>query len=107
MIFMTSGRKIYVKIYNVEGEVLVAACDVELIGATLIDSTRRVKFYVDPLFFKGELRNPEELVEVLKKASGANLVGKNTVEIALSAGFIHEEAILLVDNVPIAFFARA
>ena len=103
---MEHSSKVYVKIHDLGGEVVVAACDEDLLGVTLSDPKRKIKFYVDPGYFKGELKTLEELAEILRSASSGNLVGKNTVSLAINLGLVHEEAILVVDNTPIAFFMR-
>ncbi|MEM0001526.1 MAG: DUF424 family protein [Desulfurococcaceae archaeon] len=103
---MNDERDIYVKIYSVERETIVAACDKEVLGLKLEDPQRNISFYIDPAYFKGELKDVESLVEILRNATCANLVGKRVVEAALKAGFIHREAVVEVKNIPIAFFTR-
>jgi hypothetical protein len=97
---------VYVKIHDLGSEVIVAACDEDLLGTTLSDPKRKIKFYVDPGYFKGELKTLEELAEILRSASSGNLVGKNTVSLAINLGLVHEEAVLIVNDTPIAFFTR-
>ena len=106
MIVMRAEDEIYVKIYTIEKEIIVTACDKEVLGLKLEDPQRRISFYVDPAYFKGELKNIESLVEILRNATSANLVGKRVVEAALKAGLVHSEAIIEVENIPIAFFTR-
>ncbi len=106
MVEMQSEKKIYVKIHRSNGEVIVAACDAELLGVVLADPSRKIKFHVDPSYFKGELKTPEELLLDLENASSANLVGDTTVSTAIKSGFIHVDSVLVVNNIPIAFFTR-
>lgn len=101
-----SREEIYIKVYSVGEEIIVAACDKELLGSTIKDPSRGLHLYVDPLFYGGELGDAEALLKALGKASTANLVGKNTVEIAIRAGLVHRDAVLDVNGVLIAFFTR-
>lgn len=106
MVVMRAEKDIYVRVYSAEKETIVAACDREVLGLKLEDPRRGISFYVDPAYFKGELRDVDSLIVVLRSATSANLVGRRTVEAALKAGFIHSEAIIEVENIPIAFFTR-
>lgn len=103
---MTSNGQVYIKVYRTESEILIAACDIDILGRVLLDSSRNVKFYVDPAFFKGDLKNVEELVDLLRIASNATLVGRRVVEAAVKAGYVHPDAVVVVEDVPIALFAR-
>jgi len=103
---MTGTGEVYIKVHTAGLEVVVAACDKELLGSTIRDPARKIYFYVDPAFFGGELKDLDSLVEILGKASSASLVGKNTVNAAIRAGLIHKDTVLEVNGIPIAMFAR-
>lgn len=106
MILMSSSEEVYIKIYRTNGEITVAACDADVLGKVLSDTNRGIRFHVDPAFFKGDLKSVEELVELLRIASNATLVGRAVVEAAMKAGYVHPDAILVVEDTPIALFAR-
>lgn len=103
---MSKQIQVYVKVYTIGDEFIVAACDKELLGFMIKDPGRGISLYVDPHFYGGELRDIDFLLELLSRATSANLVGKKVVEAAVSAGFIHGDAVLEVDGVLVAFFAR-
>ncbi|MEM2077785.1 MAG: DUF424 family protein [Thermosphaera sp.] len=95
---------VYVHVRVVEGEVVVSACDAELLGRVLINKEGGMKYSVDPFFYKGELKTVEEALMLLSNATTGNLVGSRIVKAAVERGLIHPEAVLVIDGVPIAFF---
>ncbi len=100
------SREVYVKVHVVGPEIIVAACDKELLGSVVKDPSRKIHLYVDPAFFGGELKDINTFLEILSKASSANLVGKDVVEAAIQARLVHNDAVLNVNGVLIAFFTR-
>lgn len=95
---------VYVQVRVAEGEVVVSACDAELLGRVLVDKERSIKYNVDPFFYKGELKTVEEALMLLSNATTGNLVGNRIVRAAVERGLIHPEAVLVIEEVPIAFF---
>jgi len=83
---------------------IVAVADTDLIGKTFFEGIRQIE--VKPNFFKGEEKNKEELIELLKdmekEDATFNIVGKESIEAALEARIISKDGIFLIDNVPIA-----
>ena len=98
--------KVYVKIHRAGREVILAACDSELLGITIRDLNRGINLYIDPSFYKGELVDINELPGFLAEATSASLIGKNAVEAAIEAGLVHREAIIDINGVLIAFYVR-
>ncbi|AHF79469.1 DUF424 domain-containing protein [Thermococcus paralvinellae] len=96
--------KIYVKVYRVQGEILLAACDEELIGRTFREGG--LKLEVKERFYKGELRDVEELEHLLKEATIANLVGERCVGKAIELGYVDKERVLYIQGVPHAQMAK-
>ena len=85
---------------------LVAACDEDLLGKVIEEREKGLRVYVSPDFYKGELKTPEEVVDVLMKADMANLVGEEVVHLAIASGLIHKEAVLNIRGIPLAYFMR-
>ena len=96
--------KIYVKVYRVQGEVLLAACDEELIGKTFREG--ELKLEVKERFYKGELRDVEDLEKLLEEATIANLVGERCVGKAIELGYIDKDRVLYIQGVPHAQMAK-
>lgn len=59
---------------------LVAACDQDVLAA----KPEGVSEY----FFKGQLMEPKELVEMLKTATNVNLLGKEATRVGEEAGIV-------------------
>ncbi|MCD6301481.1 MAG: DUF424 family protein [Staphylothermus sp.] len=97
--------RVYVKIHKYGEERIIAICDEDLLGKNIIDEEKGIKFYVDPYFYKGELLSISKALMLLKRASIANLVGKNIVNAAKNNGLIHENAVLYIKDIPHAQFA--
>jgi uncharacterized protein len=83
---------------------IVALCDSDLIGKTFEEGIRQIE--VHPNFFKGDEKNKEEILELLrdleKEDATFNIVGKESVECAIIAGVISKDGILDIGGVPVA-----
>ncbi len=79
-------------------DILVAACDVELLGKTL--HGWRVPFVVSEVFYKGTPTSIEEALDAMKGATICNLVGKRIVEAAIRRGIIQKAAVIYLGEVP-------
>ncbi|ASJ03343.1 hypothetical protein A3L09_08770 [Thermococcus profundus] len=95
---------IYVKVYRVQGEVVVAACDEELLGKTFREG--ELKLEVKERFYKGDLVEEDALEGLLSEATIANLTGERCVSKAVELGYVDEKRILRVEGVPHAQMAR-
>ncbi|NJE09753.1 DUF424 domain-containing protein [Thermococcus sp. MAR1] len=95
---------IYVKIYRVQGEVLLAACDEELLGKTFREG--ELKLEVKERFYKGELVDEDALDAMLEEATIANLTGERCVGKAIELGYIDEARVLRIQGVPHAQMAK-
>jgi hypothetical protein len=88
----------YVKVYRVENEFMVAACDKDLFGKTIEDGELILK--IEEEFYGGEVIEEEKMRSFLSKASIANLVGENVVQLAIREGIIDAANVLKVKGVP-------
>jgi len=89
---------ITVRVYRKGGEVVVAACDKQLIGKKLKEGD--IKLDICASFYEGEDADEEILLNRLSCATIANLVGEETVGIAAKHNLINKECVLLIDGVP-------
>ncbi|MFQ6012782.1 MAG: DUF424 domain-containing protein [Thermoplasmata archaeon] len=89
---------IRLKVYNQGKEVLVAACDADLLGRTLREGDLRLE--VRPEFYDGVAADREQLLRHLRLATIGNFVGEETVSAVLEGGFIEEAGIIRIDGVP-------
>jgi len=89
---------IVLRMYRRGGEVVGAACDKELIGRSLREG--RTKLDVAESFYHGEEADEEMLINRLRMATIANLVGERTVSIASKHKMIDEQCVMLIEGVP-------
>lgn len=83
---------------------IVAICDKDLLGKTFEEDNREIK--IKPHFFQGENKTPEEVAEIIEKASyddsTFNIVGKESIDVAVKTGLIKQDGITTIQGVPIA-----
>lgn len=95
---------ISIKIFKQGDDLVIGACDEELLGKKFIDG----KFQIDvsKRFYEGDRINEKILEKYLEEATIANLVGKATVECAARLGFIDPEGVLNIKGIPHAQIVR-
>jgi len=89
---------IYLKINKTEQNEIVAVCDENLIGRKF--SENNIKFDITERFYKGELMKDEDGIKILKNAKNINVVGKESIKLAIKAGRIEKENIIKIQNIP-------
>ena len=93
-----------VKTFTSGEEVLLAACDEELLGKEFKDGKKRL--LVTEEFYGGRLVEEEELVSLLEMATIANLTGERVVGVAVKAGVVDPQCVLEIGGVPHAQMVR-
>jgi hypothetical protein len=92
-----------VKIHNSYRNTL-AICDSNLLGKTFEEGKKQIVLHEH--FFKGEEKTEEEVKELIEKGSAEdytfNIVGEQSVSLALKAGVIKPEGITKIQGIPIA-----
>ena len=89
---------VYLRIRKTHDHVIVAVCDEALLGKVLVDGD--LEFNVSAAFYGGQLVDIATYIDQLKDATIVNMVGQASVEAAVNAGIIHEQAILYIDGHP-------
>jgi len=79
-------------------EVVVAACDEDLLGKTFKGGG--LKLHVSKTFYGESVCGDGELIAALRRCTSANLVGSAVIEAAIEAGFIQKESIIYIGEVP-------
>ncbi len=95
---------IWIKIYTTQGEIILAACDEDLLGKTFEEG--ELQLIVSESFYGGERVTQELFMSQLRNATIANLVGRKVVNIASELGMINEDCVLEIDGVPHAQIAK-
>jgi len=95
---------INMKILNINGEVMLAAADSELMNRDLREG--KLHLNVKPEFY-GEMKVSEQtFISSLGICTIANLVGEHVVNAAIDANYIDKENIIKIDGVPHAQLAK-
>jgi len=79
---------------------IVSLCDSDILGKTFEDDD--ITLDVSERFYKGQEMEDKEIVEVLKEAGNVNIVGRQSVKLAMEAGIVKEEGVKKVQDVPFA-----
>lgn len=95
---------ISVKVYAKDGEVLLAACDEELLGRTL--RSDGIRFTVSRTFYHSETVDAGRLREMMSASTSMNLVGRETVAAAREMGLVSEDGIMRIEGVEHAQVVR-
>ena len=88
---------IYVKIHRSGNDILLAACDKEVLGNTLTNGEFCLN--VDEKFYEDMLVDVEELAELMAEATIANLTGNEVVEKAVELGFVDKDCVMEISGV--------
>jgi hypothetical protein len=75
---------------------LVSVCDPDIVGETFEDGP--VSLTVEEEFYGGETVSEDEVVDSLARCSVANIVGEESVDVAVEHGFVDEDNVLDVDG---------
>ena len=89
---------LYLKVYKVENNVMVAVCDEKYIGREFCDDNARL--IVSEKFYGRIPATREEVLAALQEATIVNLVGEDSVACAIDAGFIEAGHVIYIDKVP-------
>lgn len=95
---------ISIKIFKQGNDILIGACDEELIGKKFKDGKLQIDVSQD--FYGGRIISIQTLIQYLKEATIANLVGKNTVDCAIKIGLVDPECVLKIKGIPHAQMVR-
>jgi len=90
--------EVYVKIRRWGRQVLLAACDADILGKTLKDSN--ITFEVSEKFYKGFKTSVDEAIDLIEESTIVNLVGTNIVKRAVERGYVHPEAVIKICGIP-------
>lgn len=97
-------KKYWCKIFQTRQDLVGAFCDKSVLGKELEDE--RFKIKVSKHFYGGVLVSEKVAVRIMSRITIGNIIGKDVIEIAKENGFITEENIILIDEVPHAQFVK-
>ena len=85
---------VYVKMIKTATEVLVAACDADIVGQTFEEDELQIE--VKPDFYCGDTVALEECGSFLAEATILNVVGENVVRKAIELGLVNPGNVLKI-----------
>ncbi len=88
----------FLKIYKVDNEVLVAVCDEKYLGREFSSGNAQLK--VTEKFYGRTPATCAEVAAALQEATIANLVGEESVACAIDAGVIEAAHVMYIADVP-------
>ncbi len=95
---------ISIKKYKQGNDLLIGACDEELIGKKFEEGSLQID--VSKSFYDGERVSSDVLKKFLEEATIANLVGKETVDCAIKIGLVDPDCVLKIKGIPHAQMVR-
>ena len=87
----------YIKIHQFQDSQVVAICDEELIGKKVTEGELEIN--ISERYYKGDKKSIEETKEIMKTAKNLNLVGEDTIKLAIELDLIEEKDILHIGGV--------
>ena len=97
-------KMISIKVYKRGNDLLIGACDEELLGKKFEDGKFQID--VDKNFYGGGRISPEALKKYLVDATIANLVGEKTIKCAIELGLVDPDCIIKIKGIPHAQMVR-
>jgi hypothetical protein len=88
---------VYAKIKQDGKNVLLAICDAELLGKTFKEG--KIVFKVTNEFYNGKKISLDQAVNMIENSTIVNLVGNCCVNKAIERGFVHPEAVIMIEGI--------
>ena len=87
-----------VRISDYQKNTMVNMCDAELMGKDVVDG--ELKIHISESYYGKQLVDKDEAISFLKSASIMNLVGKETISLAIDLGIGSESGIKIISDIP-------
>ena len=87
-----------VRISDYQKNTMVNMCDAELIGKDIIDG--ELKIHISESYYGTQLVDKDQATSFLKSASILNLVGKDTISLAIELGIGSESGVKIISDIP-------
>ena len=86
------------KLNKIGKNILLAICDCDLLGKTLIE--KNIVFKIKESFYKGKKVDIDEAINMIEHSTIINMIGKNTIKKAILHGYVHSEAVIKIKGIP-------
>ncbi|MFH1307216.1 MAG: DUF424 family protein [Candidatus Micrarchaeota archaeon] len=91
---------IYFKLHKQGEDVILAVADKDALGKKYEGGGMVLDLQAFRSFYEGELAKEEEIAELLKQCTCANLAGKKAVSVAIDNGFAKSENVVVIGGIP-------
>ncbi len=88
----------YVKIHKSNDRYIVAICDEDLIGKEISEGDLNLN--ITERFYKGDIKSDEEITKIMKESLNLNIIGNDSIKLALDNGIIEKDSIIKIGGVP-------
>lgn len=87
-----------VKTHETRNGVIVAVVDKDILGQKFEENDLQLD--LTSKYYKGELKTVDEVGDLLRNAYGVNIVGEQSIKLAIEEGIITEEMVKKIKNIP-------
>jgi uncharacterized protein len=87
-----------VRISDYQKNIMVNMSDVKLIGKDVIDG--ELKINISENYYGKQIVDREEAISLLKSASIMNLVGEETISLAIELGIGSKDGVKIISDIP-------
>jgi len=87
-----------VRISDYQKNTMLNMCDAELVGKEVVDG--ELKIHISENYYGKQIVEKDEATSMLKSASILNLVGKETISLAIDLGIGSKDGVKIISNIP-------
>jgi len=87
-----------VRVSYFQKNIMVNMSDAELIGKDVIDG--ELKIHISENYYGKQIVEKDEAISILKSASIMNLVGKETISLAIELGIGSKDGVKIISDIP-------
>ena len=87
-----------VRVSDYQKNIMVNMSDAELIGRNIIDG--ELKINISENYYGKQIVEKDEAISLLKSASIMNLVGKDTISLAIELGIGSKDGVKIISDIP-------
>ena len=87
-----------VRVSDYQKNIMVNMSDAELIGRNIIDG--ELKINISENYYGKQIVEKDEAISLLKSASIVNLVGKETISLAIELGIGSKDGVKIISDIP-------
>ena len=87
-----------VRISDYQKNTMLNMCDAELIGKEVVDG--ELKIHISENYYGKQIVEKDEALSMLKSASILNLVGKETISLAIDLGIGSKDGVKIISDIP-------